>query len=76
MKIKRGNMSKKTEWEVKTVSAPAGWWDKVEAAKDSFGVNSRANFIRIAVDYFIDNSPRLQENVEKAGAVENAPARQ
>jgi metal-responsive CopG/Arc/MetJ family transcriptional regulator len=52
-------MEGKTKWEVKTVSAPEEWWEKVEAAKEEFGVNSRANFIRIAVDYFIENSVRL-----------------
>lgn len=47
-------MSKK--WTVKGVSAPPEWWERLEEAQETMGVESRSNLIRIAVDdYLKDN---------------------
>lgn len=52
------------KFQVKGISAPPDWWERLEQAQRELGVNSRSNLVRIAVDDYLKDN--LADNRETA----------
>jgi len=62
-------MAKKgREWEVKGISAPPEWWERLEEAQREMGIMSRSNFVRLAVDDYLKGSLADNRKPKKAPA--------